>query len=236
MSKKYLMTREDFATQEGRKRAWRSLYFGDHHFLREVYDNSHEIAPGVWRSFQPSPKQMKKWAVAKGIKTVINLRGLRNSVEQSGFHFLEEEAAEENNIKFINFRAYSREAPSKEFIFGLRDLFEQIEYPIMMHCKSGADRAGVASTLYMFLHEGEHLDVALEQLKFKYGHVKHGKTGIIDHFFEVYKDYAKAEGADPTQAHFLNWVENVYDEKAVKESFKPTWLGGLITEKILRRE
>ena len=235
MANKYLMTREEFATPAGKKLAWRSLYLGDHHFLRVVYDNSHEIAPGVWRTFQPSPKQIKVWA-DKGIKTIINLRGKRNSIEQSGFHFLEEQAAKAHNITLINFRAYSREAPSKKFILELKDLFERINYPMMMHCKSGADRAGVAATLFMFLHLGEPLDEALIQLSYKYGHVKHGKTGVIDHFFEVYKDYAKAMSAEPTQDHFLNWVETTYDEAAVKASFKPTWLGGLITETILRRE
>jgi len=229
------MTREEFATPEGRKRAWRNLFLGDHGFLRKIYDNSHKISDKVWRTYQPSPARLKEWR-DMGVKTVINLRGLRNSVPQSGFYWLEEEACEELGLTLINHRAWSREAPPKDFILGLNDLFETIEYPAILHCKSGADRAGIGSALYLFLHERRPLDEALEQLSFKYGHVKEGKTGVIDHFFDTYKAVAEAEGVEPTREHFLAWVENDYDKDAVQASFKPTALGSLLTEKILRRE
>ncbi|HBS32815.1 MAG TPA: protein tyrosine phosphatase, partial [Parvularcula sp.] len=49
------LTRAAFQTPQGRRRALRDFAFGDHAVLRALYDNSHEIAPGVWRSYQPSP-------------------------------------------------------------------------------------------------------------------------------------------------------------------------------------
>ncbi|MEM9032255.1 MAG: hypothetical protein AAGB18_06370, partial [Pseudomonadota bacterium] len=70
----------------------------------------------------------------------------------------------------------------------------------------------------------------------RYGHVKSGKTGILDHFIETYRTVAAADGAEPNRAHFLDWVENRYDRAALKESFKPTALGNLLTEQVLRRE
>lgn len=229
------MTREEFATPQGRARAWRSLMLHDHGFLRKVYDNTHQLSGKMWRTFQPSPGALAKWR-DQGIKTVINLRGLRNEDEQDGLIFLEEDACAALGLELVHFRAYSREAPTRDFIFGLKDLFDRIEYPAILHCKSGADRAGIASVFYMFLHEGKSLDESLQQLSFRYGHVKQGKTGILDYFFDLYREAAARDGVEPSEAHFLNWVETEYDQEAVKPNFKPTALGSFVTETLLRRE
>ncbi len=226
---------DEFATPEGRKKAWRSLIWEDHGFLREVYDNSHQLSENMWRSFQPSPRHVEKWA-ERGIKTIINLRGLREEPDQVGFWHLENEACAKHNVELVNFRAFSREAPRKTFIFGLKEIFDRIAYPAMMHCKSGADRAGISATLYMFLRERKPLDVALQQLTFKYGHVRHGKTGVLDYFFDVYRAFAAEQQTECTPEHFLDWVENVYDKEAVQAEFKDQWWATILTDKILRRE
>jgi uncharacterized protein (TIGR01244 family) len=225
----------EFATEDGRRKAWRSLMWEDHGFLRAVYDNSHLLGENMWRSFQPSPKHVERWA-RRGIKTIINLRGMREEEDQVGFWHLEDEACRQHGIELINFRAYSREAPSRDFIFGIKEIFDSIDYPAMMHCKSGADRAGISSALYMFLKEQKSLDEALEQLTYKYGHVRHGKTGVLDHFFDIYKQAAEKDGVTPTAEHFLAWVENDYDKDEVQKGFKDQWWGTLLTDKILRRE
>lgn len=226
-------TREDFQTPAGRRRAWRDLMLSDHGVLRKFYDNSHELAPGkMWRTYQPSPKDLERWA-AKGVKTVINLRGDK----PSGQLFLEEEACQRSGLTLINFRAFSREAPSREFLHGARALFSEIEYPAIMHCKSGADRAGLMSMLYLFFHEGAPLDRALEQLTFRYGHVKAGKTGVIDAAFERYIDHAREKGIPLSSVdEFFVWVDTIYDPAAVKASFTPKSWGSFLTDVILRRE
>ncbi|WP_428410187.1 fused DSP-PTPase phosphatase/NAD kinase-like protein [Hyphococcus sp.] len=227
------LTREDFETPEGRKRAFRELMLRDHGFLRTVYDNSHEIAPGrMWRTYQPSPKHLERWA-ARGVKTVINLRGPK----PTGQLFLEEEACEQLGLALVNFRVYSREAPSKEILHGARKLFAEIEYPAIMHCKSGADRAGLMATLFLFFHEGVPLDQALDQLSFKYGHVKAGKTGVIDAALARYIAYAKDKGISLSDVDaFFGWVDRDYDPAEVKAAFHSKGWGDLLTEVILRRE
>lgn len=227
------ITRGEFATPKGRKRAWRELMIGDHGALRKLYDNTHEIAPGkMWRTYQPSPADLERWR-DRGVRTVINLRGDK----PSGFYFLEEEACEKLGLRLVTFRVFSREAPSPEILHGAKALFEEIEYPAIMHCKSGADRAGLMSTLFLFFHEGVPLDEAMEQLSFKYGHVRQGKTGVIDYAFDLYKAYAAKAGkplASPDD--FLEWVDSDYDHVRAKAEFKATGWGELLTEQILRRE
>ena len=91
----------------------------------------------LWRTYQPSPAKLGKWR-ERGVKTVVHLRGDK----PSGFYFLEEEACGKLGLDLVTFRVFSRDAPSKEILHSARKLFEEIEYPAIMHCKSGADRRG----------------------------------------------------------------------------------------------
>lgn len=233
MAKAAPLTREEFATPEGRRRAWRALMVGDHGWLRKLYDNTHEVAPGkMWRTYQPSPAHLKRWR-DRGVRTVLNLRGDK----PSGFYFLEEEACRALGLNLVTFRVFSREAPSREILHGARKLFNEIDYPAVMHCKSGADRAGLMATLYLFFKEGLPLDKAREQLSFKYGHVKHGKTGVIDYVFDLYTVHAGENGkslASPDD--FLEWVDQEYDPVQAKKDFRSTGWGDFLTERVLRRE
>ncbi len=206
---------------------------GDHGVLRKFYDNTHEIAPGkMWRTYQPSPEKLSQWK-QRGVKTVINLRG----DNPSGFLFLEEDTCSTLGLTLVNFRVYSREAPSKDILHGARKLFDDVEYPAVMHCKSGADRAGMMAVLYLFFHEGRPLDQALEQLSFKYGHIKQGKTGVIDYAFAKYLDYAGANGKSLSSVgDFFDWVDDGYDHAAMKQAFRGTGWGNFLTERVLRRE
>lgn len=211
----------------------RDFAFGDHAVLRALYDNSHEIAPGVFRSFQPSPAHLARWA-SRGIRTVVNLRGDKPSAAL----FLEEEACARLGLALVNFRIFSREAPSAETLAGLRALFERIEYPALLHCKSGADRVGLAAAMYLFMKGGAPLDRALEQLSLRYGHIRAGKTGVIDAAFDRYLAHARASQIPLTDVDaFLRWTSSgAYDPARIKTEHQGKWWGNLLTERLLRRE
>lgn len=226
---------EEFGTKAGHRAAWRSLWLEDHGFLRKIHRNEHWISDEMVRSAQPSPQDIRNWA-ERGLKTIINLRGLRNNERQPGYWHLEREACREAGIEMIDLRAYSREAPKPEFILEIDDLFRRIQYPALMHCKSGADRAGLGAFLYKFLKQEAPLDEAREQLSLRFGHIKGGKTGVLDHFIDSYEQVARQDGVTPGRAHFLDWVKTDYDRDAIKASFEPQALGSFLTETLLRRE
>lgn len=216
----------DLKTKQGRKQAYRDLTWGDHGFLRLWFANRHDIGGGMYRENQPSPKRIEKLA-KQGIKTILNLRG----ESDKGYYALEKEACEKHGIKLIDFRMYSRDTPKKDRIHGLKEIFDAIEYPAMMHCKSGADRTGITGVLYRHFRMGIPIEEAIEQLRFKYLHVKAGKTGMLDFFFNDYIEYAKSNDIG-----FLEWVDTVYDPADVKARFMSGWIGNTISEKIMRRE
>jgi len=226
---------EEFETDEGRRGAWRSLWLHDHGFIRKVHSNVRQIDEQMYRSAQPSPRDIRNWA-NQGLKTIINLRGLRNNERQPGYWHLERQACRAAGIEMVDLRAYSREAPKPEFLLKIDELFQTLQYPALMHCKSGADRAGLGGFLYKFLKLGQPLEEAREQLSLKYGHIKSGKTGVLDHFIDTYAQVAQDDGVDPNREHFLDWVNNRYDRDAIKASFKPQALGTFLSDTLLRRE
>ncbi len=206
--------------------AYLDLVFVDHGFFRAVYQGFYEVAPGVYRSNQPAPPHFNR-IERHGIKTIINLRGARDS----GHYYLEREQCVRRGITLVDFPIGSREGPSNERLLGARDLFKQVEYPILLHCKSGADRAGFMSAYYLFVHENKDVDTALKQLDWRFGHFKQSKTGVLDFFFEEYRRHNET-----APMPFFEWVENVYDPADLKNRFKPRWLWSAFVDRVLRRE
>lgn len=216
----------DLGTEAGRKRAWNDLFWADHGFLRQRFSNFHWISTEMARANQPSPEQIAHYA-AQGFKTIVNLRGQSDT----GYYWLEREACAKHGLALVDAPLGSREAPSKERIYRAKEIVETIAYPALMHCKSGADRAGLMAVFYKHFREGLPINQALEQLSLKYLHVKHGKTGLLDFFFETYLEETRESGKP-----FLEWVRDDYDPARVKAAFKPSAWGNVLVDVILKRE
>lgn len=221
------ISRFDLSTPAGRRRAEADLVWADHGFLRARFSNFHWIEQGVMaRANQPSPQAIARYAEA-GFKTILNLRG----PSDTGYYALEREACARHGLTMIDARMHSREPPSVEQIRQAKRLFETIEYPALMHCKSGADRAGVMAVLYKHFKMGLPIAEAVEQLSLKYLHVRQGKTGMIDFFFAAYLKETAESGKS-----FIDWVEQDYDKPAVKSAFMGEWWANILVDRILRRE
>ena len=204
---------------------WAELMLKDHGVLRLAWHNLHQIDAQMWRSNQPTPGRVEQAAKA-GIKTIINLRGPRND----GGWKLEAEACKKANITLIDFTARSRAAPDKEMLYGACDLFNSIKKPALMHCKSGADRAGLMAALYVLIHCKKPVAEAMKQLSLRYLHVRQAKTGMLDSFFEAYAPY-EAQGMA-----FFDWVDTIYDPQALHDEFMARPWAEKLVDGILRRE
>ena len=174
----------------------------------------------------PTPSRIGDYSKL-GIKTIINLRGIR----KDGGWLLENEACSKHNIKLIDFRARSRAAPDKEMIFNAENLFKNIEYPALIHCKSGADRAGIMCALYLLIHKKQGPEIANQQLSWKFLHLKWAKPGILDYFIKEYSlEYKR------TKIYFLDWVKNIYDPSNLEKKFKSIWWVNKLIDDVLNRE
>ena len=217
----------DLTTPRGRRRAVLDYLWQDHAYLRLGFANAHWISDELVRTNQPWPFQLKGWA-DRGIKTVINLRGGK----RTSFRALEVDACQRYGLEMVDFVVASRDIPTREQVLGARTLFESVRYPALMHCKSGADRAGLMAVLYKHFRQGETVALAASQLSLKYLHVRAGLTGVLDYWVERYL----AEGA-PAGLSLADWVQTpAYDPVAMKAAFRAKWWGTLLTERLLRRE
>ncbi len=221
------MTQFDLTSPAGRRAAVLDYLWKDHAWIRLGFSNAHWISDELVRANQPWPFQFKAWS-ERGIKTVINLRG--------GFHTsfraLEVDACRRYGLELVDFVVASRDVPTAEKVLAARDLFETIRYPALMHCKSGADRAGIMGVFYRHFRQGRPIREAMEQLSPKYLHTKAGLTGVLDYIFERYLREGEAHGQS-----FVDWVQSpAYDPVAIKADFRAAWWGTVLSEKLLRRE
>ncbi|MDX2309313.1 MAG: sulfur transferase domain-containing protein [Hyphomicrobium sp.] len=198
----------------------------DHVFLRVVYPNRHRISKAAWRSAQPLPYQIGLYK-RQGIKTIVNLRG---GGPQWTYHF-EKQACDRHGMKLVTIRLRSRASPSPAELHGLRELFQTVEHPILMHCKSGADRAGLAAVIYRHVIDGAPISEAKKELSLWYGHVRHADTGVIDYFFERYLEENEA-----SPVPFFEWVDTRYDPEEINRTFKANGLANRFVNDILNRE
>lgn len=186
------------------------LWLIDYGVLREVYANLHQVADGIWRSAQPAPRHLRA-AARRGVRTVINLRG----DEGNGGYWLERAACVELGLELVDLRLRSRAAPPRDDLAAVRAAIAAIDGPTLVHCKSGSDRTGLFSALYLIFREDVPVAEARLQLSWRFGHVYLAKAGILDHLFEQYLEY-DARAPIP----FGTWLDQIYDPHALVASFQ----------------
>lgn len=167
----------------------------------------HAIAPDVWRSNHPTPRRFDRLA-AMGIRTIVSLRGSGTAP----WALLEQEACARLGISLETVALQSRAAPPKAELQKLIALFRRVEKPLLIHCKSGADRAGLASAIYLLVIEQRPLAQARRMLSWRYIHLRWTKTGVLDLLLDTYQ----ASG----EPDFERWLEHDYDAAALQAAFK----------------
>src|SRR5208283_1608744 len=216
----------DLTTARGRVTAWIDSLFIDHAIFRLVWSNLAPVIPGkVYRCNHPTPARLRRMTRRRGIRTLINLRGKT----RSGSDALSREAARALGLCFHDMAFESRGAPHRDRILRLHSLYTSMQTPAIMHCKSGADRAGLAAGLVV-MFEGGTAAEALRQLSLRFGHIRQAKTGILDAFFLHFQ--RESEG----RKTFLDWVRDDYDANALRRDFHANGLASFVNDWVLAHE
>jgi len=216
----------DLTTAKGRLVAWIDSLFIDHAVFRLAWSNLAPVIPGkVYRCNHPTPVRLRRLQKRLGLRTLINLRGRT----QSGSDALSREAARDLGLSFHDMAFESRGAPHRDRILRLHEIYRTMPTPAIMHCKSGADRAGLAAGL-MVMFDGGTAAQALRHLSLRFGHIRQSRTGILDAFFLQYQ--REAEGRKP----FLDWVQEDYDEATLRRQFHANGLASFINDWMLAHE
>jgi protein tyrosine/serine phosphatase len=216
----------DLTSAKGRRRAWIDALVDDHALLRTVWTNFHTVAPGVlYRSNHPTPGNLRRFVRAKQIKTLINLRGMAGN----GSDALSREAARALGLDFIDLPMRSSLAPPRERVLALMQVYRTMRRPALVHCKSGADRAGFAAAVFLLM-EGAGASVARGQMALRFGHMRHSRAGILGQFIRSWE--RTGEG----RKSFALWVAEDYDAVKLQTDFKSNPIARLINDRMLARE
>lgn len=130
--------------------------------------NFDTLVPGeVYRSAQMVGTDLQDYAAEHGIKSVLNLRGATANAD-----WYTDEVAESARLGLVhaNFAMSASERITPEQVFELIALMRSLPKPMLIHCRQGSDRTGLASALYLAAISGAEEDTAEAQLSLYYGH------------------------------------------------------------------
>ena len=151
--------------------------------LLQYHGNFHAVSPGVlYRSAQLSKSEIGAAVREYAIKSVLNLRGAH-----AGQSWYDDElaAAGELGLAHFDYPLSSKHFVTSQQIEEILDIVRKAPKPLLIHCKSGADRSGLVAALYRFSETGASAAEADGELTLLYGHFPYltSQSGAMDESF-----------------------------------------------------
>lgn len=127
-----------------------------------VRKNFDAVVPDkLYRSGQPSQRQLEDWINAYGLKGILTLR--------HGLPPYEQELADRYGVKLYQ-RTFSAKTgiSDQQWEDIRRILNDENNLPLLVHCQSGVDRTGLITALYRIDEQGWPLNKALREMVLHY--------------------------------------------------------------------
>ncbi|UOD35374.1 tyrosine-protein phosphatase [Deferribacteraceae bacterium V6Fe1] len=157
----------------------------------EEQGNFWEISKNrFYRSAQLDSDELEKYIKQYKIRTIINLRGDSNAQ----WYKDEINICNKFNINHIDLSLSATSEPSESKINKLISILQKASFPILVHCKAGADRSGLATAIWLVTFENKPYYIAKQQLSLIYGHFSIGPTKVMDNYLKKwYEKYKKKD-------------------------------------------
>jgi hypothetical protein len=178
--------------------AYRVVFGGNFHTV---------IAGHAYRCSQPSPDTLERLITTYGIRTVINLRGTCDGLP---WYLDECRATHRHNVSQCDINFSANRFPSVGELRELVEVLDRAEYPILLHCRRGADRTGMAAMMVLLLKSDTTLPEARRQLGWRYGHAAVGRGAALDQFAGFYADWLGQTGKQHAPDTFRDWALHHY--------------------------
>ena len=118
------------------------------------------------------------------LKSILNLRGKNLD---SDWYIEEVKVSSEHGIEHYDMSLSASRELTAEEVRVLLEIFNSASRPILIHCKSGADRAGLVSAMWKMIVDKKSKAEARKQLSIVYGHIPIGPASAMDQFFERWR-------------------------------------------------
>jgi protein tyrosine/serine phosphatase len=154
--------------------------------LLQFEGNLHAVSAGVlYRSAQLSKNELGSAVREYAIKSVLNLRGAHQG---QSWYDDEIAASGELGLAHFDYPLSSKRFVTNQQIEEILDIVRKAPKPLLIHCKSGADRSGLVAALYRLSETGASASQADQELSLVYGHFPYltSRSGAMDDSFWAY--------------------------------------------------
>ncbi|GIW82328.1 MAG: hypothetical protein KatS3mg105_4135 [Gemmatales bacterium] len=193
-----------------RKLAWGCLVAGVLSFAAEAFhvllgSNFHVVVPGkVYRCAQQTPDDLEQLIKAYGIRTVLNLRGC---CPDCSWYLEECRVTHRLNVSQEDIILSAGRFPSTTEMRRLVEVLDHTEYPILIHCRRGADRTGLVSAVILLLQKETTLERARKQLSLRFGHIPIGRPKNLDRYLDLYENWLISQKRSHSSETFREWLQ-----------------------------
>ncbi len=160
----------------------------------------------VYRSRQLSSAKLRHLIESEGIKTIINLRGVQ---PDETWYQQEKALAGQYGVTLTDIDFSANELPDVREICYLYDVLKSADTPLLLHCKHGVDRTGMASALALIIKTDTPFTEVKKQFSWRYG-VAPFFPSVGPLLFDAYEQHLEADKLEHTRAHLENWLKKEY--------------------------
>jgi protein tyrosine phosphatase (PTP) superfamily phosphohydrolase (DUF442 family) len=165
------------------------------------------VDPGkVIRAAQPTAR-LGQIIEEHHLASILNLRG--GSFKDS-WYAAEVRTAEAAGVAFYDLPLNATRRPTRRELLQLIDTLDRCTYPLLIHCKAGADRTGLASAIYLMTHCGETPRQALRSFTFYHSHVPLFGPEHLHEPLDEYAAWLDQKKLEHTPQRFRTWVKTEY--------------------------
>jgi protein tyrosine/serine phosphatase len=157
--------------------------------------NLHAVSDGVlYRSAQLSKEQFEAAIREHNLRSILNLRGAHPG---EAWYDDEIAAARQAGIRHYDYPMSAKRKLARDQIEPILEIVRNAPKPLLIHCKSGADRSGLVAALFRLSIENASPEEADRQLSLRYGHFPYltSKSGAMDESFWAFVEHSNGTPA-----------------------------------------
>ncbi len=180
-------------------------------FWQFLFDGNFGVVdPGlVYRSAQPR-KNFDALIRDHQLKSVLNLRG---GTEADSWYLDEIRTSRARNVAFYDLPLSAVRRPKRSQLLTLIEVLDRCEYPLLIHCKWGSDRTGLASGVYLMLKRGKPPTEAARMFSVTHGHLPFLGPESLHAPFDEYAAWLEAHHENHSPEQFRDWVAQIYQDE-----------------------
>lgn len=173
-----------------------------------VGSNFHVAVPGLaYRISQPTPEEIEAYCRTLGIRTVLSLRG---GTDGTPWYDAQGATCQKLGVDFESLTFSAGRLPHPGELSRLAEALDRAPTPLLIHCRQGADRTGLAAAMVRLLRTDATLAEARTELGLRTGHWRWGSAGAMGRTLDLYESWLAKDGVAHSPERFRRWATSEY--------------------------